>query len=247
MILHALTDHRRMLPVERLGTTLGRTRTSCWSSRTTRATRRASRTSSRAPGNGSWPSSSATRGRAGDADHRPRGPCDASVAASLAFLGDRLRNLDEADLIDGPSTRLLVYVGALIRKGVAPRRACDVAPGAGGHRRPGRAGRGPQGRACGPLAPFSWRTFTGRCRGGPPSSSPYDDSEAWPHPDTTTTIRLPARPPVPDFYLVALTHRALRLHQDPARSRRLTVCRFLELLRHRFRADGAGDRGIHRS
>jgi nitric oxide reductase NorQ protein len=45
----------------------------------------------------------------------------------LAFVGDRLRNLDEADIIDGPSTRLLVYVGALIRKGVAPLRACDVA------------------------------------------------------------------------------------------------------------------------
>ena len=52
---------------------------------------------------------------------------DASVAASLAFLGGRLRNLDEADLIDGPSTRLLIYVGALIRKGVSPLRACEVA------------------------------------------------------------------------------------------------------------------------
>jgi nitric oxide reductase NorQ protein len=38
-----------------------------------------------------------------------------------------LRNLDEADLIDGPSTRLLIYVGALIRKGVPALRACDVA------------------------------------------------------------------------------------------------------------------------
>jgi nitric oxide reductase NorQ protein len=52
---------------------------------------------------------------------------DTSMAATLAFLGDRLRNLDEADLIDGPSTRLLIYVGALIRKGVPAQRACDVA------------------------------------------------------------------------------------------------------------------------
>ena len=52
---------------------------------------------------------------------------DGSVASSLAFLGDRLRNLDEADIIEGPSTRLLIYVGALIRKDVPPLRACDVA------------------------------------------------------------------------------------------------------------------------
>ena len=43
---------------------------------------------------------------------------DGRDRGSLAFLGDRLRNLDDADIIDGPSTRLLIYVGALIRKGV---------------------------------------------------------------------------------------------------------------------------------
>ena len=52
---------------------------------------------------------------------------DGSVAEALAFLADRLRNLDEADIIEGPSTRLLVHVGALIRKGVPAPRACDVA------------------------------------------------------------------------------------------------------------------------
>ena len=49
------------------------------------------------------------------------------MAEALAFMADRLRNLDEADIIEGPSTRLLVHVGALIRKGVPARRACDVA------------------------------------------------------------------------------------------------------------------------
>ena len=52
---------------------------------------------------------------------------DASTAESLAFLADKLRNLDEADIIEGPSTRLLIHVGALIRKGVPAPRACDVA------------------------------------------------------------------------------------------------------------------------
>jgi nitric oxide reductase NorQ protein len=52
---------------------------------------------------------------------------DRETAGSLAFLGSRLRNLDEADIIEGPSTRLLVYVGALIGRGVPPLRACDVA------------------------------------------------------------------------------------------------------------------------
>ena len=52
---------------------------------------------------------------------------DADTARSLAFIGERLRNLDDADIIEGPSTRLLVYVGALVRKGNSPQRACDVA------------------------------------------------------------------------------------------------------------------------
>lgn len=49
------------------------------------------------------------------------------LAASLAALGSRLRRLDEVDVLDGPSTRLLVYAGALIGQGVDPLRAVDVA------------------------------------------------------------------------------------------------------------------------
>ena len=37
----------------------------------------------------------------------------------------------------------------------------------------------------------------------------YDDHDPWPHPDTASTVRLPRHPPVEDFYLVALAHRAL--------------------------------------
>jgi hypothetical protein len=41
--------------------------------------------------------------------------------------------------------------------------------------------------------------------------SPYaDDADLWQHPDTATTVRLPATaPPVDRWYEVALTHRAL--------------------------------------
>jgi nitric oxide reductase NorQ protein len=128
VILHALTDHRRMLPVERLGSTIP-------------AHPDFLLVVSYNPGY-----------QASVKDLKPstrqrfvaiefaypsieletriiahESLVDTEVAASLAFLGDRLRNLDEADLIEGPSTRLLIYVGALIRKGVAPARACDVA------------------------------------------------------------------------------------------------------------------------
>jgi nitric oxide reductase NorQ protein len=128
VILHSLTDHRRMLPVERLGSTIP-------------AHPDFLLVVSYNPGY-----------QASVKDLKPstrqrfvaiefgyptveletqiiahESLVDTPVAASLAFLGDRLRNLDEADLIDGPSTRLLIYVGALIRKGVAPARACDVA------------------------------------------------------------------------------------------------------------------------
>src|SRR5262249_51877637 len=60
-------------------------------------------------------------------------------------------------------------------------------------------------RSFSPSLGHFYRALSGR----PGELVPYDDSEGWPHPATGTTIRLPARPPVPDFYLVALTHRAL--------------------------------------
>ena len=52
---------------------------------------------------------------------------DAVTAASLALVGVQIRHLDEQNLLEGPSTRLLIYAGRLIVQGVSPRRACDVA------------------------------------------------------------------------------------------------------------------------
>ncbi len=52
---------------------------------------------------------------------------DADTALSLATLGEKVRHLRGSGLGEGVSTRLLVYAGQLIAKGLAPRRACNVA------------------------------------------------------------------------------------------------------------------------
>ncbi|MSP78145.1 MAG: CbbQ/NirQ/NorQ/GpvN family protein [Dehalococcoidia bacterium] len=49
------------------------------------------------------------------------------VAWQLAKLGEKVRNLKEHGLQEGVSTRLLIYTGKLIARGIAPRRACQVA------------------------------------------------------------------------------------------------------------------------
>jgi nitric oxide reductase NorQ protein len=50
-----------------------------------------------------------------------------TVAAQLVKLGGKVRNLKNHGLEEGVSTRLLIYAGTLIRQGVPPDRACDVA------------------------------------------------------------------------------------------------------------------------
>jgi nitric oxide reductase NorQ protein len=128
VILHSLTDHRRILPIERLGTTLS-------------AHPDFLLVVSYNPGYQATvkdlKASTRQRFLAIEFDYPDvdleteiiahESGIDADTARSLAFLGDRLRNLDEAEIIEGPSTRLLIYVGALIRNGVAPLRACAVA------------------------------------------------------------------------------------------------------------------------
>jgi nitric oxide reductase NorQ protein len=49
------------------------------------------------------------------------------VAWELAKLGEKVRNLREHGLEEGVSTRLLIYAGKLIQEGIPPRRACQVA------------------------------------------------------------------------------------------------------------------------
>lgn len=52
---------------------------------------------------------------------------DSGIAGSLALIGMQVRHLDQQNLLEGPSSRLLIYAGRMIAQGVAPRRACDVA------------------------------------------------------------------------------------------------------------------------
>ena len=47
-------------------------------------------------------------------------------AARLARLGAKVRNLREHGLQEGVSTRLLIYAGTLMSTGIAPRLACQV-------------------------------------------------------------------------------------------------------------------------
>jgi nitric oxide reductase NorQ protein len=48
------------------------------------------------------------------------------VAMDLAKLGEKVRHLKASGLEEGVSTRLLVYAGQLIGRGVPARRACEV-------------------------------------------------------------------------------------------------------------------------
>ena len=128
VIIHPLTDHRRILPVEKRGELL-----------------------EAAPGfllvlsyNPGYQSAlkdlkHSTRQRfvAIEFDYPPRemeaeivrheSGVDKATSVQLAKLGEKVRNLKEHGLQEGASTRLLIYAGKLISQGIAPRRACQVA------------------------------------------------------------------------------------------------------------------------
>ena len=53
--------------------------------------------------------------------------CTDEQADSLAKLGEKIRNLEDHGLQEGASTRLLIYAGRLMSEGIPPRRACQVA------------------------------------------------------------------------------------------------------------------------
>ena len=53
--------------------------------------------------------------------------CSAEMAMSLARLGEKIRNLQEHGLQESASTRLLIYAGRLMTEGISARRACQVA------------------------------------------------------------------------------------------------------------------------
>ena len=52
---------------------------------------------------------------------------DEDDAERLAAIGVKVRHLREHGFEEGVSTRLLIYAGQLIERGIAARRACDIA------------------------------------------------------------------------------------------------------------------------
>lgn len=127
VLIHPLTDHRRILPIEKLGQVI-------------EAREGFLLVISYNPGYQSalkdLKHSTRQRFIAIEFTYPPReleakiiareSGADATVALDLAKLGEKVRNLREHGLGEGVSTRLLIYAGKLIAKGVAPRRACQV-------------------------------------------------------------------------------------------------------------------------
>ena len=128
VLIHSLTDHRRMLPVEKLGETLD-------------AHPDFLLVISYNPGYQSVlkdlkPS---TRQRFvsldfdyPDVERETRivvheSGVDQASAERLSVVGERVRNLREHGFEEGVSTRLLIYAAKLMARGIEPRRACDLA------------------------------------------------------------------------------------------------------------------------
>lgn len=128
VLIHPLTDYRRLLPIEKLGQVI-------------EAAEGFLLVISYNPGYQSalkdLKHSTRQRFIAIEFDYPPReqeaqiimheAGCSKESAMDLARLGEKVRNLKEHGLGEGVSTRLLIYAGRLISKGVAPRRACQVA------------------------------------------------------------------------------------------------------------------------
>jgi nitric oxide reductase NorQ protein len=128
VLIHPLTDHRRILPVEKLGQIV-------------EAQAGFLLVISYNPGYQSalkdLKHSTRQRFMAVEFGYPPRdleariiaheSQVSEAIANDLAKLGEKVRHLKEHGLAEGVSTRLLIYAGRLIHEAIAPRRACQVA------------------------------------------------------------------------------------------------------------------------
>ncbi|MBQ27612.1 MAG: AAA family ATPase [Nitrospiraceae bacterium] len=128
VLIHPLTDDRRILPVEKRGETL-------------KAADNFMLVMSYNPGYQSaikdLKQSTRQRFLAVEFDYPPRDlECqiiihetgiDPIMAASVVKLGEKVRNLKHHGLDEGVSTRLLIYAASLIHQGISPQQACDAA------------------------------------------------------------------------------------------------------------------------
>lgn len=128
VILHPLTDFRRLLPLETLGTQIEAPRTFMV-------------VISYNPGYQSirknLKPSTKQRFIALSFDYPPEDKereivatesgADPSVADRLVILGNDIRNISNIDLEEGVSTRSLIHAAKLIKRGISPPRACSLA------------------------------------------------------------------------------------------------------------------------
>jgi len=128
VLIHALTDHRRILPIEKRGVILD-------------AHEHFLLVLSYNPGYQSvlkdLKPSTRQRFVSLEFDYPPQDQeariiahesgIDAETAADLAALGAKVRHLRQHGFEEGVSTRLLVYAGQLIARDISVHRACDVA------------------------------------------------------------------------------------------------------------------------
>jgi nitric oxide reductase NorQ protein len=128
VLIHPLTDYRRLLPIEKLGQVV-------------EAADGFLLVISYNPGYQSalkdLKHSTRQRFIAIEFDYPPRDQeadiitheagVSKEVALELAKLGEKVRNLKEHGLGEGVSTRLLIYAGRLMVSGIPARRACQVA------------------------------------------------------------------------------------------------------------------------
>jgi nitric oxide reductase NorQ protein len=128
VLIHPLTDHRRILPVEKTGSII-------------EADDRFLLCISYNPGYQSalkdMKHSTRQRFISIEFYYPPRdieaeivqreSGCSREHAEALAKLGEKIRNLEEHGLQEGASTRLLIYAARLMSEGISPRRACQVA------------------------------------------------------------------------------------------------------------------------
>lgn len=128
VLIHSLTDHRRILPLEKKGEVL-------------EAHDNFLLVISYNPGYQSvlkdLKPSTRQRFVSIDFDYPPReleakiiqheSQVDKELALELARIGEKVRHLKDHGLEEGVSTRLLIYAGQLISRGIKPRRACQIA------------------------------------------------------------------------------------------------------------------------
>jgi len=127
VLIHPLTDHRRILPIDKRGEVI-------------EASKGFLLVLSYNPGYQSalkdLKHSTRQRFMALEFSHPPpdleakivehESGASKEVSMGLAKLGEKVRNLKEHGLQEGVGTRLLIYAGKLINSGIAPRRACQV-------------------------------------------------------------------------------------------------------------------------